>query len=130
MVHFPRLYLEQKKLSHKFKNIIVQTIINLDTLVLMAHTQIKNKHRAKGPQHGAIVTTNHFKQTDSLPIKKLANRCHKKLYVVIEDSNLKLPGFFGFLMNNINAILFKATNIWGENFQSTCRKSLIKRDGS
>ncbi|WP_372747044.1 1-acyl-sn-glycerol-3-phosphate acyltransferase [Lactobacillus johnsonii] len=96
----------------------------------MAHTQIKNKHRAKGPQHGAIVTTNHFKQTDSLPIKKLANRCHKKLYVVIEDSNLKLPGFFGFLMNNINAILVKATNIWGENFQSTCRKSLIKRDGS
>ena len=38
---------QQKKLSHKFKNIIAQTIINLDTLVLMAHTQIKNKQRIR-----------------------------------------------------------------------------------
>lgn len=95
---------QQKKFSHKLKNIIAQGIINIDTLILMTHTKIKNKERAKGPNHGAIVTTNHFKQTDSLPIKKLANKCHKKLYIVIEDSNLKLPGFFGFLMNNINAI--------------------------
>ena len=95
---------QQKKFSHKLKNIIAQGIINIDTLILMAHTQIKNKKRAQGPKYGAIITSNHFKQTDSLPIKKLANKCHKKLYVVIEDSNLKLPGFFGFLMNNINAI--------------------------
>lgn len=119
---------QQKKLSHKFKNIIAQTIINLDTLVLMAHTQIKNKHRAKGPQHGAIVTTNHFKQTDSLPIKKLANRCHKKLYVVIEDSNLKLPGFFGFLMNNINAIpIVQSYQYLGREFPKHLQKVFDKK---
>lgn len=119
---------QQKKLSHKFKNIIAQTIINLDTLVLMAHTQIKNKHRAKGPQHGAIVTTNHFKQTDSLPIKKLANRWHKKLYVVIEDSNLKLPGFFGFLMNNINAIpIVQSYQYLGREFPKHLQKVFDKK---
>ena len=119
---------QQKKLSHKFKNIIAQTIINLDTLVLMAHTQIKDKQRAKGPQHGAIVTTNHFKQTDSLPIKKLANRCHKKLYVVIEDSNLKLPGFFGFLMNNINAIpIVQSYQYLGREFPKHLQKVFDKK---
>lgn len=106
---------QQKKFSHKLKNIIAQGIINIDTLILMAHTQIKNKKRAQGPKYGAIITSNHFKQTDSLPIKKLANKCHKKLYVVIEDSSFKLPGFFGFLIDHINAIshCFQATNIRG-----------------
>lgn len=97
----------------------------------MAHTQIKDKQRAKGPQHGAIVTTNHFKQTDSLPIKKLANRRHKKLYVVIEDSNLKLPGFFGFLMNNINAIpIVQSYQYLGREFPKHLQKVFDKRDGS
>ena len=62
---------QQKKFSHKLKNIIAQGIINIDTLILMAHTQIKNKKRAQGPKYGAIITSNHFKQTDSLPMNNI-----------------------------------------------------------
>ena len=82
----------------------------------MAHTQIKNKERAKKTKYGAIVTTNHFKQTDSLPIKKLANKCHKKLYI------------FGFLMNNINAIpIVQSYQYLGREFPKHLQKVFDKK---
>ncbi len=56
------------------------------------------------PFSKAIITCNHYNQFDCLPLKRLAMKYHKRLYFVIEDTNLKLPNWIGFLMRNIDSI--------------------------
>ena len=69
------------------------------------------------PRGGAIVTSNHFDQLDALTINCLAKKMHRNLSIVIEDTNLMLPGFFKYLMNYIGTIpLVNTANYIGNDF--------------
>lgn len=69
------------------------------------------------PRGGAIVTSNHFDQLDALTINCLAKKMHRNLSIVIEDTNLMLPGFFKYLMNYIGTIpLVNSANYIGNDF--------------
>lgn len=58
------------------------------------------------------MTSNHFDQLDALTINCLAKKMHRNLSIVIEDTNLMLPGFFKYLMNYIGTIpLVNSANI-------------------
>ena len=72
---------------------------------LSATTEIQGLDQLKGlPKGGAIITANHFNQMDALAIKRLSQSAHNKLDIVIEDTNLMLPGVLRYLMNNIGTI--------------------------
>ena len=105
-----------KTFSYKFTNILMNAFYGTLANLSMSKFQIIGQENLKNVE-AAIVTTNHFKHTDSLPIRKLASLNHKQLYIVIEDINLLLPGFFGFIMNNANMVpLSKSTNYLGREF--------------
>ena len=52
---------------------------------------------------------------------------HKKLYIVVQDTNLAMPGFLGFLFNNIEVIpLSKSPNYIIKKFIPELKKILSK----
>ncbi|TSO25590.1 lysophospholipid acyltransferase family protein [Lactobacillus sp. LL6] len=96
---------KQNDLRSKLNNDIGRVMLSAFAHTLSASTEIKGLENLKNlPRGGAIVTANHFNQTDALTIKRLAQKCHHKLSIVIEDTNLMLPGFFKYLMNYIGTI--------------------------
>lgn len=109
---------KQDSFRSKLNNNIGHLMLNTFTHTLSASTKIKGIENLRDlPRGGAIVTANHFNQIDALTIKRLAQKCHHKLSIVIEDTNLMLPGFFRYLMNYIGTIpLVNSPNYIGNEF--------------
>ena len=78
--------------------------------------------------NGAIITSNHFNPLDSYNIRKIVEeKLHKKLYIVVQDTNLAMPGALGFLFNNIEVIpLSKSPNYIIKKFMPELKKILTK----
>ncbi len=97
------------KRKHKVKffleNKIAYFYVGLVARKLNRHIKIEGLENIKDLNNGAIITSNHFNPLDSLNIRKLIKKRYKKnMYIVIEDTNLAMPGLIGFLMNNLNNI--------------------------
>lgn len=77
----------------------------------------------------AFVTSNHFNQLDSLPIARLAAKNHKNLFFVIEDTNLLLPSWIGFLMKHLPTIpLSRSIRYLGRDFPKHLNDVLHKNN--
>lgn len=92
-------------------------------------TRIKGLSELKNaPQH-AIITCNHFNQIDALAVKYLTQKVHHKLSIVIEDTNLKLPGILSYLMNNIGTIpLLRTPNYVGRDMPEHIKDAMAKNN--
>lgn len=114
------------KANSQIGHAIFNTLIHLLT-PSTKFTGLKNLQHL--PQGGAIITTNHFNQIDSLPIKHLTNKAHHHLEVVIEDTNLKLPGILRYLMNSVGTIpLIKSPNYIGHEFAEHLHNAFAKNN--
>ncbi|WEV37056.1 1-acyl-sn-glycerol-3-phosphate acyltransferase [Lactobacillus sp. ESL0677] len=109
---------KQQTFIGKLNNKIGHTLFDALTYALTASTILTGLDNLSGlPRGGAIITTNHFNQIDSLPIKRLANKAQHQLTIAIEDTNLKLPGILSYLMNYVGTIpLVKSTSYISNNF--------------
>jgi 1-acyl-sn-glycerol-3-phosphate acyltransferase len=94
-------FLHQKQdPKYASNNRLANTIANYYGKLINRHTKIVGLDKIKDIRHGAIITSNHFNQLDSTIIKKMvAQKDGHALYTVIEETNLAMDGFFGFLMN-------------------------------
>jgi len=97
-------YKNKKRISYKIKNAIANRIANKYLKILDKDIAIYNLDKLDKLDKGAIITSNHFNPLDTLIIRKLAKKLNKKLYIVIEDTNLAMKGSLGFLMNNLDVI--------------------------
>lgn len=93
------------KINYKIKNkaalkIVKESAKYVDNIEVIGIEKIKNLDLTRG----AIITNNHFNPLDSYTSRKVANLLNKKLYIVIEDTNLALPGTIGFLMNYLDVL--------------------------
>ncbi|WP_251546490.1 lysophospholipid acyltransferase family protein [Limosilactobacillus caecicola] len=120
---------KQGRIRGHFNNGVGRSLFNLLARSVSASTKVEGIKNLKGlPKTGAIVTANHFNQVDALAIKRLAQRKHRHLDVVIEDTNLKLPGFFSYLMNYIGTIpLVNTPSYINRNFVPHLKTRLAKR---
>lgn len=95
----------RKSFSSKFNNHVGHALFDALAKTLVGSTEFRGLENLNNlPIGGAILTTNHYNQIDSLPMKLLADKMHHPLSIVIEDTNLKLPGFFRYLMNYVGTI--------------------------
>lgn len=68
-------------------------------------TEIIGLENIKSIHQGAIITSNHFNPIENTAIRLLSQKMHKgNLYVVSQDSNLKMQGMFGFFMYYMDII--------------------------
>ncbi len=120
---------KQNKKTTKFNNYLATSIFSLLAHTITFSTKLEGlKNLNKVINAGAIITANHFNQLDALPIKKLADKKHKKLNIVIEDTNLKLPGFLGYMMRHVDTIpLVKTPNYIAKTFDKHLQQALNNR---
>ena len=120
----------RKSFSSKIINQIGHAMLTTFAKTLAGSTEFKGLENLNNlPIGGAIVTANHFNQIDSLPIKLLANKMHHQLSIVIEDTNLMLPGFFRYLMNYVGTIpLVQSASDIGNEFPKHLSNALAKNN--
>lgn len=125
-------YRNKKKLSYFFKNKIANKTVKKISKELYPDIKINGLEKLDlaDLSNGAIVTSNHFNPLDSYNIRKIVEeKLHKKLYIVVQDTNLAMPGFLGFLFNNIEVIpLSKSPNYIIKKFVPELKKILSKGD--
>ncbi|MDF7637892.1 lysophospholipid acyltransferase family protein [Lactobacillus sp. ESL0791] len=123
-----KFWQNQANIAGKTNDVIGRTFFTLLTNVLTRTTTFTDlEHLKHLPQGGAIITANHFNQIDSLPINHLAHKMHHHLTMVIEDTNLKLPGILSYLMNYVGTIpLVKSTSYVGVEFPKHLHDALDK----
>ena len=125
-------YKNKKKLSYFFKNKIANKTIKKISKELYPDIKINGLEKLDlaDLSNGAIITSNHFNPLDSYNIRKIVEeKLHKKLYIVVQDTNLAMPGFLGFLFNNIEVIpLSKSPNYIIKKFVPELKKILSKGD--
>ena len=116
------IYFIKNKIANKTVRKIAKEIypnINIIGLEKLHYVDLTN---------GAIITSNHFNPLDSYNIRKIVEeKLHKKLYIVVQDTNLAMPGALGFLFNNIEVIpLSKSPNYIIKKFMPELKKILSK----
>lgn len=125
-------YKNKKKLSYFFKNKIANKTLKKISKELYPDIKINGLEKLDlaDLSNGAIITSNHFNPLDSYNIRKIVEeKLHKKLYIVVQDTNLAMPGFLGFLFNNIEVIpLSKSPNYIIKKFVPELKKILSKGD--
>ena len=114
------IYFIKNKIANKTVRKIAKEIypnINIIGLEKLNYVDLTN---------GAIITSNHFNPLDSYNIRKIVEeKLHKKLYIVVQDTNLAMPGALGFLFNNIEVIpLSKSPNYIIKKFMPELKKIL------
>lgn len=109
---------QQNSFSCKLNNHVGHLLLRILSQTITSSTQIVGTENLRNlPHSGAIVTSNHFNQVDALTIKRLAVKMHRQLSIVIEDTNLMLPGFFRYLMNHVGTIpLVNSSSYIGNTF--------------
>lgn len=85
-------------LAYRTKSLAACGIVSTATHLVNRNTRIVGLEKAKGLK-GAIVTSNHFSPIDNTIIRLLAHHTGRRtLPIVACESNLGMPGLFGFLM--------------------------------
>lgn len=109
-----QFYQNKKNPTYLIKKSIANYIVNNVGKKIYPDITIKGIEYLKNTnlENGAIITSNHFNPLDSYTVRKIVEKeLNKKLYIVIQDTNLAMPGKLGFLFNNINVIpLCKSPN--------------------
>lgn len=109
-----KFYKNKKKLTYYIKRSIANHTVKKIGNSLYNDITVKNIDLLTNInlEKGAIITSNHFNPLDSYNIRYLVEKVlHKKLYIVVQDTNLAMPGSLGFLFNNIDVIpLSKSPN--------------------
>lgn len=81
---------------------VATAIANREARKLSPAVEIVGLENLAGISGGAILTSNHYNPIDSLPPRlAVLSACKKKrLNIVVQESNIFMDGFFGFLMKN------------------------------
>lgn len=119
---------KNKKISYGIKNAMANMTVSKYMKLLDKDIIINGAEKLKNIDlsNGAIITSNHFNPLDTFIIRKLVEKVLKKdLYIVIQDTNLAMPGSLGFLMNYTNVIpVSKSPTYLAGTFKENLRKVL------
>lgn len=98
--------IERKKLGSKISAFLARHMAESETKKRNAETKIVGLENALSVTGGAIVTQNHFNFMDSTISRLLAMKCGraKKFDIIIQEENVFMTGYFGFLMRNCNTL--------------------------
>lgn len=121
--------IEKKNPINKIKAEIARHIANKLTNKINVDTKIVGLENIKDIKGGAIITSNHFNPVDNTVIRLLTNKLKKHLEIVIQESNVFMNGFLGFLMNNCYTIpLSDSKEYMKFKFYPSIEKFLKRKD--
>lgn len=96
----------RRKPWNKLLSAVARRIAESETKKRRDTIQLLGVENALGIEGGAIITSNHFNYMDNIPPRMLAMECgrRKRFHIVIQQTNVFMKGFFGFLMRHCNTL--------------------------
>ncbi|RVU70401.1 MULTISPECIES: 1-acyl-sn-glycerol-3-phosphate acyltransferase [Lactobacillus] len=98
-----RFWHHQSRITGQISAAVVRSLLTIITPFLTTRVKIIGQHHLPKTA-SALITCNHYNQLDILPIKKLAMRRNKRLYFMVEDTNLVMHFPIGLLVRNADSI--------------------------
>jgi len=121
----------RKKPKNKLLSFFARKIAERETKARNTLTEIVGLENAIDVKGGAIVTSNHFSIMDNTIIRLLAMKCKRadKFDIVVQESNIFMEGFFGFLMKNCNTLpVSKSPSYMAKNLKPAIEALLRRGD--
>ncbi len=96
---------------NKIKAHVARKIAESETKKRNVNTKLAGLENALSVEGGAIITCNHFNPMDNTVVRILADKCGRarNFHIVIQETNVFMDGFFGFLMKNCNTLPVSAS---------------------
>lgn len=117
----------RKRPLNKIKLALARSIANKATATLNSNTEIVGLENLALVTGGAIITSNHFNPMDSTLVWLMAMCADREneLSIVIQESNVFMKGFFGFLMRNCNTMpISSSASYMARNFKPALKQKL------
>jgi len=101
-----RFDLERRGVISRAKCALAVGIAERETRKINSDTEIVDLQNALAVTGGAIITSNHYNPTDNTVIRHLLMKCsrERRLSIVIQERNVFMDGYFGFLMRNCKTL--------------------------
>ena len=119
----------RKNPINKIKAFIARRIAERETKARNKATKIVGFENISGIKGGAIITCNHFNVIDNTIPRILAMKTGrgKKFDIVVQETNIFMEGFFGFLMKNANTLpVSRSASYMAKNLKPAMKKLLGK----
>lgn len=112
--------------KYRLNNYTARHIMNLAAATLKSNLQVTNQHNLTDFKLPAVITCNHFNPIDSLLVRQGLH--FKRMTIVIEPTNLKMPGLLGYLMNYTDTIpISQSFNYMKKDFQQLVAHSFQQK---
>lgn len=95
---------DRRSLAYGVHNLAARVMARAVTFYENRTTEIIGLENLKAVKGGAIVTSNHFNPMDNTAVRKAVVKAHRRMSVVIQESNLAMTGLFGFYMKYTDTI--------------------------
>lgn len=118
---------QRRKLTSKVKAHIARRIAESETKKRNTETVIVGLENALSVDGGALITQNHFSIMDNTIARLLAIKCarRKKFDIVIQETNVFMTGFFGFLMKNCYTLpVSRSASYMAKNLKPALKRNL------
>lgn len=115
----------KKKWKNKFMAVVARNVADRITITENELTEIIGIENVQDIDAGAIITCNHFSKYDNTVIRYLMQKIgkKKKLYIVVQETNMKMDGGIGWLMKNCYTIpISQSVDYIQNNFVPTLEK--------
>ena len=122
---------QRRKLKNKILAFLARKIAEKETEKINTLTEIRGLENALSVNGGAIITQNHFNIIDNTFARLLAMECQKgrDFHIVIQETNVFMKGYFGFLMKNCNTLpVSRSASYMAKNLKPAI-KNILKNDG-
>lgn len=119
----------QRSPLRKLHNGVARTVANGMTWLLNRDTQVTGLDNLNQVTGGAIVTCNHFNPLDNTAVRHAIHQVgRRRLFAVIEETNLAMPGLVGYLMRNYDTIpIFSSVNYMAHTFPEAISQQLDRQ---
>ena len=96
----------RKKPWNWMQSTIVRCVVDNITKKINKDTEIVGIENIQNINSGAVITSNHFSKVDSTIIRYLMQKIEKskKLYIIVQESNMFMKGKLGWLLKNCYTI--------------------------
>ncbi len=112
------------------KNRLAMSFLYVFDLFLNRHTRVEGLENLDDIRGGAIVTSNHFNPLDNTVVRETMRRGGQgRMYTVVQETNLAMTGFLGFIMNYVDNIpISKSKKYTSEFFDPMIAQILARGD--
>ncbi|MBQ9267809.1 MAG: 1-acyl-sn-glycerol-3-phosphate acyltransferase [Clostridia bacterium] len=120
----------KKKIKNKMNAWASRKVADIATEMVNKTTEIEGMENIEDLHSGAIITCNHFSMFDNTVIRHLMRRIgkEKKLYIIVQETNMLMTGAIGWLMKNCYTIPLSMNSEYiVNNFNPTIKKILDKK---